>query len=90
MRQLLTVKKYGKKRILCDLSSKGFNTDAINRAIEEFESDDFSTVCEIIDKKYAQTLQDGDFKTVQKVTAALMRRGFDYDTIRRAVNEYTN
>jgi regulatory protein len=90
VRQLLFTKKYGRKRIVCDLSQKGFDVGAINDAINEFECDDVSVICEIIDKKYAQTLQDGDFKTVQKVTAALVRRGFDYDSVKHAISQYTN
>ena len=90
VRQLVLVKKYGRKRIVCDLSQKGFAPAEINSAIDELETDDVGMVCEIIEKKYLSVLSNGDYKTVQKVTAALLRRGFSYDTIKAAISQYTN
>lgn len=87
LENLLNVKKYGTTRAINELCLKGFDRDEIKETIEEMEYDEYSTVCEIIEKKYLEELTEGDIKTRQKVVAALMRRGFSYDDIKSAINE---
>ncbi len=88
VRQLSQVKKYGEKRIITDLMLKGFSKSDIQNALYELSPDDFSLVCEIIEKKYQSILEDSDIKTRQKVMNALLRRGFSYDVIKSAIQEY--
>lgn len=40
----------------------------------------------LVDKKYAGKLDFSDYKSVQRVTAALARRGFAYDDIKLALS----
>ena len=87
LENLLKVKKYGTIRVINELGLKGFDRDEIRETIEEMEYDEYSTVCEIIEKKYLEELTEGDIKTRQKVVAALMRRGFSYDDVKSAINE---
>ncbi len=88
LENLLNVKKYGIKRATNDLLLKGFDRDEIESAIEEMEYDEFSVVCEIIERRYADELPESDIKGRQRILAALMRRGFSYDDIKSAMAEY--
>ena len=88
LENLLKVKKYGTIRVINELVLKGFDRDEIRETIEEMEYDEFSTVCEIIEKRYSDELVDSDIKTRQKIMAALMRKGFNYDDVKSAMNEY--
>ena len=46
-------------------------------------------VLEILQKKYARCLTDpDDRKSTEKVTAALVRRGYTYQQIRYAIEDY--
>lgn len=88
LENLLNVKKYGPIRVINELVLKGFDRDEIRETIEEMEYDEFSTICEIIEKRYSDELVDSDIKTRQKIMAALMRKGFNYDDVKSAMNEY--
>lgn len=88
VRHLAEVKKYGEKRIVSALMLKGFEKNDILSAISDLNPDEYEAVCRIIEKKYETVLKDSDLKTRQKVAAALIRRGFNYDTIKSAIQEY--
>ena len=88
VRHLVEVKKYGEKRIVSTLMLKGFQKNDILSAISDLNPDEYEAVCRIIEKKYETVLKDSDLKTRQKVAAALIRRGFNYDTIKSAIQEY--
>ncbi len=88
VRHLSEVKKYGEKRIVTDLMLKGFEKTDILNALYDLEPDNFKIVCEIIEKKYQSMLENGDIKVRQKVMNALLRRGFNYDVIKSAIQEY--
>lgn len=88
LENLLNVKKYGIKRAMNDLLLKGFDREEIEETIEEMEYDEYSTVCEIIEHRYADDLPESDIKERQKIVATLMRRGFSYDDIKSAMAEY--
>ena len=88
LENLLNVKKYGVKRAVNDLLIKGFDREEIEETIEEMEYDEYSTVCEIIEHRYADELPESDIKERQKIVATLMRRGFSYDDIKSAIAEY--
>lgn len=88
LENLLKVKKYGIKRAMNDLLLKGFDREEIEETIEEMEYDEYSTLCEIIEYRYADSLAESDIKERQKIVAALMRRGFSYDDIKSAMAEY--
>lgn len=87
LQNLLVIKKYGIRRAINELSLKGFEREDIEQAIEDMEYDEYSSLCELIDAKYADELCDCDIKTRQRVIAALLRRGFSYDDIKSAISE---
>ena len=59
----------------------------ISQQEEEYDAEDFiDEIIHLVDKKYANKLDFSDYKSVQRVTAALARRGFAYDDIKLALS----
>ena len=84
VRELVNVKKYGKKRIEQELYKKGIDRETIREAIENTEFSD-EMLTDIIKRKYLRYLSDE--KGVRKTVNALLRLGYSYSEIRAALNE---
>ena len=88
-------KGWGPRRIREDLRAHGFEGDAVEQAMESLEDVDFVDACAaVIRKKYSSISFTGsgrDERTperqndLRKMTAALMRLGYDMEHIRGAV-----
>lgn len=77
-------KGWGPRRIREDLWAQGFTPDAAEDAMETLSEVDFSENCAaVIRKKYGSVPEDRAAR--QKMTAALMRLGYDSDEIREAM-----
>ncbi len=72
------------------LVAKGVARDVAQDAVNEAESDPASQLKQIIEKKYAAKLLTGDRKEVEKVVAALARKGFGFGDIRSAISDFTD
>lgn len=85
----LTVKKYGKSRAALMMRQKGLDRDTVDAALDEYSSDDItSEIAEILRKKYADRLFLSGIegrKEMQKIIAALARRGYSYNDIKSAL-----
>ncbi len=85
----LTVKKYGKSRAALMMRQKGLDRDTVDAALDEYSSDDItSEIAEILRKKYADRLFLAGIegrKEMQKIIAALARRGYSYNDIKSAL-----
>ncbi len=97
-------KTYGRRRVYAAARAKGFSDEILNRFFDEACADvDFSAAClkQIRAKCRGGKLfaaDDGDDgadgrrrpdrEALRKLTASLMRAGFDTDTIREALREY--
>lgn len=78
-------KGYGPGRIRSELSRRGIDRDLWDNALEEMPEDTSK-----IDKFISSRLTDpSDRAQVQKVTAALYRRGHSWEDIRRALNRFS-
>lgn len=83
---LVKRKKFGKRRARQEMLRKGLQRDFVEEALEQIPEEDIGEeLAEIIERKYANKL--GDFKERQKVIAALARRGFGFDEIKRAIEQ---
>ena len=82
VRELQTLKKYGKKRIEQELYRKGVDREIIREVLDEtdFEQDDLVS---LIERKYGRYL--GDEKGLQKTINGLLRMGYSYGEIRDAL-----
>lgn len=82
VRELINVKKYGKKRIEQELYKKGISRDIISLVLDETEIEP-ENLTEIIKKKYLRCLSDE--KGVKRTVASLMRKGYSYGEIKTAL-----
>lgn len=87
-RQLFEGKKLGIYRVKQEMRLKGIPRDIIEETIEEFseEDDSFARLEELVEKKYERYLTDR--KGVNKVKAALARKGYSYGEINEVLELY--
>ena len=77
-------KGWGERRIREDLAAHGFTCEAVEEAMESLSDTDWEENCaEAIRKKYGKIPEDKGER--QKLMAAMMRLGYDADTIRGAM-----
>ncbi len=76
-----------KREAYAKLAAKGISKDIIKTTLEETEFDEDSQVEAVIQKKYRTKMSDKD--NIQKVYAALIRKGFSYSAVRNAIKKYT-
>ena len=75
-----------KREALQKLLLKGVPYELAKSVLEETETDELSQIKNVIEKKYKNKLlaENG----VQKVYAALVRKGFSYGAVKTALNEF--
>lgn len=88
-RQCIKAKRYGKSRAAMYMRQKGLDAQTIEEALEKYSQDDITgEIAELLRKKYADRLflpgLEGK-KEMQKVIAALARRGYGYGDIKAAL-----
>lgn len=81
----LSRKGYGIRRIRQELRRRGIPDELAAEALEAFEADT-DRLCRLLDKRLRGDLSDR--REVQKAIAALQRRGFLWEDIRRALDAY--
>lgn len=89
VRELRTLKKYGKRRIEQELYRKGIDRDIISEVLDETDFGE-SELVTLIERKYRRYLSDE--KGIQKTVNGLLRMGYSYGEIRDAlktINENT-
>ncbi len=79
-------KRFGSRRAREEMRKRGISNDLITEALEPYEDSVQERIAELIDKKYARYLTDE--KGVQKVKAALVRRGYSFSEVNKALAEY--
>ena len=88
-RQYITVRKYGKSRAALMMRQKLLDAQTIETALDKYTEDDITgEIAEILRKKYVDRLFLGGIegkKEMQKVIAALARRGYGYNDIKTAL-----
>ncbi len=88
-RQYIEVRKYGKSRAKMMMIQKGLGSALADEALEQYTSNDMiDEIVSIIEKKYYDRLFEEGLegrKEMQKVMAALARRGYGYEDIKSAV-----
>ncbi len=79
---------YGLRRAAFEMQRKGLSREDTEEALSAYSEDDqiAQQLAELIAKKYARQLTDADDrKATERVTASLVRRGFDYSDVRAAI-----
>ena len=82
-RDLCTYKLYSRQHILQELAARGVSRDVAREAVDALEIDDEEQAVALLQRKYSHKLADEDGR--RKTAAALVRAGFEYRTVRRAM-----
>ncbi|MBR3869333.1 MAG: regulatory protein RecX [Clostridia bacterium] len=84
--ELVNRKKYGLSRIRSELYLKGIDREITENVINSLDIDFSQSIIEIIEKKYADCLNDE--KGRRRMIAGLMRLGYNYSDIKTALADY--
>ncbi len=76
-----------KRESYAKLYNKGIPATIIKSVLEDTDFDELSQVLAVIEKKYRNKMSDKE--NIQKVYAALVRKGFSYSAVREAIKKYT-
>lgn len=82
VRELINIKKYGKRRIEQELYRKGVDREIISLVLEETDFDE-DELCTLIKRKYLRCLSDE--KGIKKAVAGLMRMGYSFGEVKAAL-----
>ncbi len=85
--EYLSVSGSSKREIAFKLSGKGISSETIKEILSEDESDESEKVLRLIETKYKNKLSSE--KDIEKVFAALIRKGFSYSDVRSALRSYS-
>lgn len=85
LRELINIKKYGKRRVEQELYRKGVEREIISLVLEEAEFGE-DELCDLINRKYLRCLSDE--KGIKKTVASLMRMGYSFGEIRSALKRF--
>ena len=82
--------KWGKQKIVQMLKQKGISPDTIADALSELDDTDYDETCVSLLKQKMKSIKDTDpYKIKAKLYRFSLSRGFDYDTINRAISRLT-
>ena len=84
VRELQTLKRYGKRRIEQELYRKGVDRDTIREVLDETDFDE-SELVSLTERKYGRYLSDE--KGIQRTINGLLRMGYSYGEIRDALKQ---
>lgn len=90
-RHFIEGKKFGIRRAEYEMRHHGLSQEDIDDALAEYDDAEkiSAQLLDILQKKYTRYLTDpDDRKASEKVTAALVRRGYTFQQIRYAIEDY--
>ena len=90
-RHYIEGKQFGLRRAEYEMRHRGLSQTDIDDALAEYDNAEriSAQLLTLLQKKFARYLTDPeDRKMTEKVTAALVRRGFTYQQIRFALEDY--
>ncbi len=85
---MLNVKRFSPSRAVRELVLKGIDRDQAEGAVAAVGVSPCDMIRDIIDKKYAAVLSDGDPKAINRVVNALARKGYSFSDIRSVISHY--
>lgn len=84
--ELSEYRRMSRRNIRLELNKRGIARDIIDEAVDELPEDEIPAILEIIRRKYADCFDDE--KGRRRMFAALVRKGYNYDDIKQAIDEY--
>lgn len=76
-----------KRECYAKLYTKGIPPAIIKKVLDKTSFDEISQIETVIQKKYRTKISDKD--NIQKIYAALVRKGFSYSAVREVIKKYT-
>ena len=86
--ELFERKKYGPKRIETELYLKGIDREIADEAVKSLDKDDFNRIILLLNSKFRNYLSDE--KGIRRATNGLIRMGYGYSDIRKALAQVTS
>ncbi|MGL5328579.1 MAG: recombination regulator RecX [Peptostreptococcaceae bacterium] len=87
----LNLNKCGRNKIKQNLYNKGLDSSTINDAILEIDSnEEFENAMYLAKKRYERVKKEDKRKIYQKLSQHLAYKGFNYDIIKRVLNNLLN
>lgn len=87
----VNLNKCGKNRIKQNLYNKGIDKESIDDAVSEIDSDvEFENAMYLAKKRYERVKKEDKRKVYQKISQHLAYKGFNYDIIKRVLNQLLN
>lgn len=86
--ELSEMRGMSRANIRRELIKKGVGRDIIDEVVDILPDDEIPAIIEIISRKYYNCFDDE--KAKRRMVAALARKGYAYDDIRRAIEEYND
>ncbi len=86
VRQLFSVKKFGRRRVVQELRIKGISPEIIDEVIEEYEDEPIEKIKMLLEKKYRGFADDEKIK--RRAVSALQRYGYSFDEIREGMSSF--
>ena len=83
--ELYERKKYSPKRIEQELKQKGITSEIASETVKSLDKDDFNRIILLLNSKYRNKLSDE--KNIKRTINGLMRMGYSYSDIKKALNE---
>lgn len=86
------VKKWGKKKIIFELKSKGLSERCIADAIKEIEDEDYFETLNQLALQKKESLPQVEFIAIKKkkVISYLLAKGYDYEDIFEVIKDWRN
>lgn len=88
LKHLVEDKKMSRAFIKQEMYKRGISSDIVSNLLEDIEIDNVSSIIDLILSKYRMKLNDKN--GLEKVIAALMRKGFSYSDIKEAIRRIEN
>lgn len=86
---LVERKKYGIYRAKQEMLHRGLDKSLVEEALEGLEETAEENISAVLEKKYGRILTDPkDFRTRQKVIAGMARLGYNYSSVKEAIDAY--
>lgn len=79
--------KYGRNTIISKLRQNGVSQECIEEAMEFSEDDEYRLCLDTLETLLGRYDDVGDYKTRQKIYANLVRKGFSFELVKKAMNE---
>lgn len=85
----ITNRKKGLRILKIELSQKGISRDIIDNVLSEFDTSvkEEDLIKKLIKKKKKSLTKENPRKAFEKMVAFLLRKGFDYDFIKKHLND---